>query len=180
MAGTGQSVVAATCARAARASADTGEVPLLPQDGQRMAPVCGWPNRVHPVRGQEGEALMLRLFSDPGPQATASVPAQTSIGATAARILAPNAKRKGVFIQNTGLTVLKLVFGSSDPTQTVYHVALGASTGADDGTGGAWSDDAWIGEIRAISSAPGGTFVLAEFTTGSPDWNRAGDLGVTG
>jgi hypothetical protein len=121
----------------------------------------------------------MRTFSDPAPQATCSTPAQTTIGTTAAVILAANPKRKGVFIQNTGATVIKLAFGSTDPTQTVYHAALGAATGADDGTGGSWSDDAFVGVIRAISSGVGGTFVLAEFVTGSPDWNQAAALGNT-
>lgn len=120
-----------------------------------------------------------RVLSDPAPQAFCSAPAQTSIGMTAARILAANTKRKGLFIQNTGTTIIRLSFGSTDPTQTVYHAALGACSAADDGTGGTWSDDAYTGEVRGISSAAGGTFVVAEFRTGSPDWDGAGDWGIS-
>lgn len=118
-----------------------------------------------------------RALVDVAPQASCSEPAQTTIGTNAAVILRANPKRKGWSIQNTGTTVIKLSFGSTDPTQTVYHQALGAASAADDGTGGTWFDDAYVGEVRAISSAAGGTFVLSEFVTGDPDWNRAGDWG---
>ena len=104
--------------------------------------------------------------------------AQTSIGTTAGEALAASSTGKGFWIVNTGATVIKGVLGSGTPTQTVYHFALKACAVADDGTGGAWSDDAYVGEVRAISSAAAGTFVLAEFTTGSPDWNQAGDWGA--
>lgn len=122
--------------------------------------------------------MYTRTLADPAPQRGVSTPAQTSIGTTAAVVLALNHKRKGLFIQNTGTTVIKLAFGGTNPTQTVYHMALAACTVADDGTGGAYSDDATTEEVRAISSAAGGTFVIAEFTTGNPDWNRASDLGT--
>jgi hypothetical protein len=119
----------------------------------------------------------LRALIESSPQGAASTPAQTSIGTTAAVILAANQKRKGLFIQNTGTTVIKLTFGATLPTQTVYHVALAASTSADDGKGGVYVDDATVTAVNAISSAAGGTFVLTEFTIGNPDWNQACDFG---
>ena len=119
----------------------------------------------------------VRVLSDVAPQANVTVPAQTSIGATAALVLIFNPMRKGFSIQNTGTTIIKLGFGSI-PTQTVYHVALAACTVADDGTGAAYFDDAYTGNVYAISSAGGGTFVLAEFTTGLLDFNQALDLGL--
>jgi hypothetical protein len=129
------------------------------------------------LHAQEAEA-MIKTLAVPAPQATCSTPAQTAIADTAALVLAANAKRKGFSAQNTGTTVIKLAFGATNPTQTVYHVALAACTAADDGKGGIYFDDAFTGEVRAISSAAGGTFVIAEFLTGSPDWNQAGDLGL--
>jgi hypothetical protein len=120
----------------------------------------------------------MRVLTDPGPVASASTPAQTSIGTTAALVLGANAKRKGLVIQNTGTTVIKLTYGPELPTQTVYHFALGAGTAADDGKGGSWTDDAWVGAVNAVSSGAGGTFVITEITTGSPDWGQASDLGI--
>jgi len=92
-------------------------------------------------------------------------------------ILQANPKRKGLLIQNTGTTVIKLTFGATLPTSTAYHVALRASTGADDGSGGVYLDDSWVGVVNALSSGAFGTLVVTEFKTGSPDWNRAADLG---
>lgn len=120
----------------------------------------------------------VKLLMDPAPLASASVPAQTGIGTNAARVLAANPRRKRLVIQNTGTTVIKLSFGSTDPTATVYHVALRVCTGADDGSGGSISVDGYTGEVRALSSGSGGTFVITEFMTGNPDWNVAGDPGT--
>lgn len=106
---------------------------------------------------------MSRLFVDTNPQVVASAPAQITQGATGARILEANARRRGLLIQNTGTTVIKLVFGNTNPTATAYHVALAPASGADDGTGGLYTDDAWQGPIRAISSGAGGTLVITEF-----------------
>lgn len=88
--------------------------------------------------------------------------AQGSISTTAAQAVARRTARREVIIQNTGTTVLKLVLGTGTPTQTVYHVVLKAGTAADDGTGGVFISDTWIGAIQIISSASGGTYVLTE------------------
>lgn len=93
-----------------------------------------------------------------------STAAQTSVGTVAGQILAANSARKGLIIQNTGTTILKLVYGSGTPTQTVYHFALSACTAADDGKGGAWAEDAWVGAVQAISSGSGGTCVVTEIS----------------
>ena len=122
----------------------------------------------------------LRTFVEGSPALTVSTPAQTSVGVAAGLILGPDPKRKGFFIQNTGTTVIKICFGSTDPTQTVYHVALRAATAGDDGTGGTYFEGSWVGEGRAISSGVGGTCVITQFRTGSPDWNQAGDYGQEG
>lgn len=66
-------------------------------------------------------------------------------------------------IQNTGTTTIKLNFGSTAPTQTVYHVAIRPGNVADDGIGAVYTDDLWIGAVRAISSVAGGTVVITEF-----------------
>lgn len=118
-----------------------------------------------------------RVLVEGSPQIGGTAPAQTTIGTTASLILATNQKRKGFIVQNTGLTVIKLTFSSTMPTQTVYDVGLKACSVADDGTGGTYIDSAWVGQVNAISSGAGGTFVSKEFTTGSPNWNLASDGG---
>jgi cell division protein FtsA len=45
--------------------------------------------------------------------------------------------------------------------------------------GGIYTDDAWAGQVNAISSAAGGTIVITEFRLGSPDWNQASDWGIS-
>jgi hypothetical protein len=123
---------------------------------------------------------VVRNFIEGSPQVGVSTPAQTSVGAAAGLLIAANPKRKGLTIQNTGTTVIKLNFGLVDPTQTVYHLALAASTSADDGTGASYFETSWVGPVRAISSAGGGTLVMTEFVTGSPDWNQASVWGTQG
>ncbi len=120
-----------------------------------------------------------RAFIEASPQASASTPAQSAVGTDAVLLLAANPKRKGLIVQNTGLTVIKLTFGATAPTATAYHVALAACSSGNDGHGGIFADDAWVGEVRALSSGGGGTCVVTEFTTGSPDWNQSGDYGLT-
>ena len=95
---------------------------------------------------------------------TVSAPAQTAQSTTAAQVLASNARRRQVIVQNTGTTVIKLVLGTGTPTQTAYTVALGACAAANDGTGGVFVSDVWRGAVQAISNAAGGTLVVTEIT----------------
>ena len=119
-----------------------------------------------------------RVWIEGSPQLSVSTPAQTSQGVTAGVILTANPKRKGIIIQNTGTTVIKLSFGSTLPTATAYHVALAVCTSANDGTGGIYMDDSWVGQVNALSSGAGGTMVITELQTGSPDWDRSSDWGL--
>jgi hypothetical protein len=96
--------------------------------------------------------------------ATTTAPAQTAVGTTAVQLLASNASRKRFMVQNTGTTIIKLAFGATDPTGTAYHVALAAGSGADDGKGGFYLDELWVGRVAAISSGAGGTVVITELT----------------
>lgn len=102
-------------------------------------------------------------FADDG-STQSNAPAQTSVGITAAEILAANPIRKSFSVLNTGTTVIKLTLSDTDPTQTVYHFALKAASAADAGDGGALLDDEWKGAVRAISAAAGGTAVVTETT----------------
>lgn len=123
---------------------------------------------------------MDRVFVEGSPQRDVSAPAQTSVGTTAGLVLFENPKRKGFIVQNTGTTVLKFTFGATLPTQTVYHLALKACTGADDGTGAAYFEASWVGTVNAVSSGAGGTCVITEIMTGRVDWNVAGDYELEG
>lgn len=125
---------------------------------------------------------LARALTEGAPQQGATTPAQTVIGAAAAQVVAVNRKRKGLIIQNTGLTTLKFTYGSQVPTQTVYHFALKACAGADDGSGGIMLEENWIGPVQGISSAAGGTFVLTEITAGGVwgTWDVNADWGSPG
>lgn len=100
----------------------------------------------------------------PDPATATNTPTQIVQGTTAAVVLPSNIIRKGFTVQNTGTTVIKLSFGSVSPTQTAYHVALSACSVADNGLGGFYSDDTFIGAVHAISSDPGGTLVVLEMS----------------
>jgi hypothetical protein len=102
------------------------------------------------------------LFIEHANATAVNVPSQTVIDDTAETILSLNTVRRGWMVQNTGTTVIKLALGSTDPTQTAYHISLNACATADDGTGGVYTDDQWVGDVRAISSAPGGTIVILD------------------
>lgn len=88
-----------------------------------------------------------------------SAPAQTITGA-AAIVLAANAARRSFTVQNTGLVPVYITLGAVNPTGTAYHFALSAGLAADDGKGSLYSDDQWVGEVRAFSSAPGSIVVM--------------------
>lgn len=118
---------------------------------------------------------MHRVLVEGSPQLYVSTPVQTTVGLVAVLVAAVNPKRKGFIIQNTGTTVIKVSLGTTDPTQTVYTVGLKGGSAADDGLGGSYFDESWVGQIRAVSDGAGGTFVFSEFESGGPDWNAAGD-----
>src|SRR5688572_14627121 len=133
---------------------------------------CLWSRRglMAPVRKRKGylprlcsQGQAVRTFIEGSPQLSVSAPAQTTVGATAVLALGANPKRKGLLIQNTGTTIIRVVLGSVDPTQAAYTFALSACTAADDGKGGSYTDSNWVGQVRVISSEAGGTFVLTEF-----------------
>jgi hypothetical protein len=95
---------------------------------------------------------------------TASAAAQTAVGTTAGQVLAANAGRKRVMLQNAGTTVIKIVLGAGTPTQSAYHLALPACGSANDGSNPPYQDIMWTGAIQAISSAAGGLLQVTELT----------------
>lgn len=121
---------------------------------------------------------LVRALIEGGPARAADTPAQTAVTDSAGIVLAANPKRKGFVAQNTGTTVIKLCMGQA-PTQTAYHVALSACTAADDGKGGSYFENAWVGIVYAISSAAGGTMVIHEFEAGgtAEAWDQNADWG---
>lgn len=96
------------------------------------------------------------------PRETVSIPAQTAIEGEASTLVVEDRGRRGLIIQNTGTTIIYLVLGDETPTTSVYHIALRACTSSNDGNGGIYNDDAWVGNVQAIGSAPGGTVVITE------------------
>lgn len=121
-----------------------------------------------------------RVLSEGAPVSSVAAAAQTSVSNTAGTILAANPFRKGVRVQNTGTTVVYLLLGAGTPTASVNHVQLKACASAHDGTGGVFESATWVGAIQAIGSGVSGSVVIAEFATGSPDWNLAGYWGTNG
>lgn len=95
---------------------------------------------------------------------TATAAAQTAVGTTAGQVLAANAARKRVMLQNAGTTTIKLVLGAGTPTQSVYHVALPPAGSANDGFSTIYRDEMWTGAVQAISSAAGGLLQVTELT----------------
>ena len=121
-----------------------------------------------------------RVLSEGSPVASVAAAAQTAVSTTAGAILAANPFRKGLRIQNTGTTVIYLLLGAGTPTASVNHVQLKACASAHDGTGGVFESSTWVGSVQAIGSGLGGTVVIMELATGSPDWNLAGNWGSSG
>lgn len=121
----------------------------------------------------------VRALVEGGPARTVDTPAQTAVDDTAELVLASNPKRKGFIAQNTSDKVIKLAFGSV-PSQTAYHIALAACTAADDGKGGTYFENSWVGDVYAIASAAGGTFVIHEFEAGgtTASWSQSADWGA--
>lgn len=95
---------------------------------------------------------------------TSSAVAQTTVGTSSSVVLAANASRKRLTIQNTGTTVIYLAFGGKTPTATAYHRALRAGGTSNDGSSPPYDDTMETGAVAAISSASGGTIVIEERT----------------
>jgi hypothetical protein len=98
---------------------------------------------------------------------TANAPSQQSVSGTFSSILAANANRKECIIVNTGTATVYLGLGQT-PTATAYHIALSPCTVANDGTGGVYISDIWLGAINAIvgtvSPPVSGTVCATELT----------------
>jgi len=111
------------------------------------------------VSDAAAEASLSKLAAT---SSTSSVPAQAAITAISSTVLAANASRKEVTVVNTGTTVIYLGLGQT-PTPTSYHVALSACSTANDGTGGTYISDLWVGAVNAIC-ATSGTVCVTELT----------------
>jgi hypothetical protein len=103
------------------------------------------------------------VTSTPSASSTASAPAQTTVTSTSSQILASNVNRKECTIVNTGTVVVYLALGQT-PTNSAYHIALSPCTTANDGTGGVYISDIWVGAINAITASTSGTVCVTELT----------------
>lgn len=79
-------------------------------------------------------------------------------------ILQANPSRLEVLIQNTSTDVIFLILTQNKGSLTNFHIALAASSSANDGTGGIWISDLWKGPIYALSSTGAGTLAVTEMT----------------
>lgn len=74
-----------------------------------------------------------------------------SFGTSNGTILERNVSRNLFFVQNLHTGVLYMRFGTG-ASNTNFNVSLKACTVQDDGNGGAYSDDTWIGPV-SVSGA---------------------------
>jgi hypothetical protein len=87
-----------------------------------------------------------------------------TIGTTSIQLLAANASRKRLILQNAGTTKIWVLFGSGTASSTNYHLALAAGGTSNDGSSTPYIDQLWTGAVQAISSAAGGSIQAVEFT----------------
>jgi hypothetical protein len=87
---------------------------------------------------------------------TASSPGPTSVGTSSATALAANSNRKRLTIQNTGTTVLYVLFGAGSASSSNYHIILPAGGTVNDGSSHPYIDEMWQGAVQWASSASGG------------------------
>lgn len=95
---------------------------------------------------------------------SSNAPTQTAVTVAALNIVAANASRKRLIIQNTGTAVVKLTFSATNPTDTAYHYALAPASSNDDGTGASVFDDCWTGVVNAKATTNPSTVVVTEFS----------------
>ena len=100
----------------------------------------------------------------PVTSATVNSPGPTTVGTISTTLLAANATRVKVILQNVGTTKIFILFGAGVASDTNYHIALPAGGTANDGSSPLYVDVTWIGAIQAISSAAGGSVQAVEFT----------------
>jgi hypothetical protein len=102
------------------------------------------------------------LVATPTTSNTATAPAGNTIDGTAETVLAANANRKRLILQNVGTTRIYVAFGAT-PTTSNYHLALPAGGSQNDGSSAPYLDTLWIGDVQVISSAAGGLLQVTEF-----------------
>lgn len=95
---------------------------------------------------------------------TISAAGPQTVGTSPVTLLAANALRKRLILQNVGTTKLWILFGSGTPSASNYHIALPAGGTANDGSSPPYIDTMWLGEVQAIGSAGGGQCGAAENT----------------
>lgn len=81
--------------------------------------------------------------------------ANASPNQTATAALAANTSRRGWAIQNASTNTLYVLLGTGTASSTLYHFALKACTGANDGSGGSISQSS--GVVYAGVITVGGT-----------------------
>ncbi len=88
---------------------------------------------------------------------SATNPLLAPASASATEAFAANTARIGWSIQNCGTNVLYVLLGSGTASSTLFHFALKASTGNDDGTGGSVNQTqgaVYTGQINVGGTSP--------------------------
>lgn len=95
---------------------------------------------------------------------TASAAGPVTVGTSPVTLLAANASRKRLTLQNVGTTRMLILFGVGVPSSSNYHIALPAGGVANDGSSPVYIDTMWTGAVQAIGSAAGGEVQAYENT----------------
>jgi len=98
-----------------------------------------------------------------GPTSTAAATTLVSVTSGGVTLLAANAARKEVTIQNASTVPVYIGLGTA-PTTTTYWMALAGSGSANDGTGSSAISDMWKGIIYATVASTAGAVVVTELT----------------
>lgn len=85
-----------------------------------------------------------------------STASPTAVGTTSAQLVAANANRRELYIQNVGTADIYLELGDLSASTSNYHIALKAASAADKADGGYVWLDRYTGAVQAIAGASGG------------------------
>ena len=100
----------------------------------------------------------------PTQSSTVSAAGPTTIGTGSTTVVTASASTKRLSLQNTGTTVIYVLFGAGSASSSNYHLILPAGGTTKDGSSPIYSDIMWQGAVSVASSAAGGSLNVAVFT----------------
>jgi hypothetical protein len=134
-------------------------VPLMAYD-----PTSGELLIVETTPGTRTLAVNAAVTVTPVQSSTISAAGPVTVGTSPVTLLALNALRKRLILQNVGTTKIFILFGAGTPSSSNYHIALPAGGTTNDGSSPVYIDTMWTGQVQAIGSAAGGSVQAAENT----------------